>query len=195
MANFISKENLFLWLKSVIVEKTIIAPVKVQEIILFAPVSQVENITLDYEFTVLSPKNWLFPPSEVIFTFEDERIKIPSLEKDTMVFGLHPCDALAIHLLDFPFLSPPPDTWYKEKREKTTIVGLGCIQARPECFCTSAGTSPLDPTYMDVLLIPVIDGFIVEVKTEKGGKSLSGAKIEEVPLSLPAPPSLKRLFL
>jgi len=193
MANFVSKENLLRWLKELMIKKTLIAPVQDQQFTLFIPIKSVEEITLDYQFTPLSPKEYFFPPSEVIFSIKGEEIKSPQVERGFVLFGIRPCDAFAIHILDAPFLSPPPDTLYKERREVATLIGLACLQPRPECFCSSVGTNPVDPSYMDILLIPHQGGFIVDIRTEKGRGDLASASVEEIPLSPISPPALTQL--
>ena len=51
------------------------------------------------------------------------------------------------------------DPYYRERREKTTIITLACPRPLPGCFCTSVGGGPADKTGSDVLVTEVDDGY------------------------------------
>ncbi|MBI4286932.1 MAG: 4Fe-4S dicluster domain-containing protein [Chloroflexi bacterium] len=194
MAKFISKTDLLAWLEGLMKERTLAAPIKEEGVTRFAPVKKVADIVMDPGATDFSPKDWFFPPSETLFTVskaDGKTVITPrTMEKEAILFGLHPCDGLGVALMDLPFLAEPADASYAEKREKTTLVGLACRQSRPECFCTSLGSNPFDATYLDVLLIEAGGGYIVQSKTEKGQKLLASAKLTESNVETPAPPAV-----
>jgi len=169
---FISRDELMRWLDQLLRERILLAPARVQELTLFQPVSKVEEITLDFSNTTLSPKEWFLPPTGTLFSMQstDGQLQlVPSIiEKDAVIVGLHPCDAKGITLMDGPFLREPSDALHQERRARTTLIGLSCRQAQPECFCTSVGSAPDDPNHVDILLTEVENGYIVQVVTEKG---------------------------
>lgn len=188
----ISKEGLLSWLSHLLKERTLIAPANIAGSLLFQPVSQVEEIVLDFDITTLSPKECFFPATETLFTMErkDGHIEfIPALvEKGTIIFGLRPCDALGIAVIDKPFMAEPADTLYQQHRAKTTLVGLSCLKACSECFCTSLGSAPDDPTHLDILLTEVGEGYTVQTITDKGRMLLLSAPLEESQVVAPPPP-------
>ena len=55
---FMSKDELNRWLDRLLRERILVAPVQVQGLTLFQPVSKVEEIALDFGNTTLSPKEW-----------------------------------------------------------------------------------------------------------------------------------------
>jgi len=192
MKSFLSRDNLLLWLKRLLQEYTVIAPVQAWDTVLFQPVKVVEEIVLNYDVSALSPKDVFFPTSETLFTFERqggrwEARPLPEIKKQVL-FGLHPCDAHGIALMDVPFLSPPADLHYQRRREATTLVGLACSRARPECFCESLGGGPQDPSHLDVLLIPTPQGYILQVRTARGAALFTGFNVEELEIDNPPPP-------
>jgi len=144
MTQFISKKDLLAWLGGLLKEHIIVAPTKVEDLILFRKVDQVEEIVLDFNNTALSPKEWFFPATETLFFVErkDGQVELTParIEQEVVIFGLRPCDASGIALMDSPFLAEPADTLYQQHREKTTLIGLACLTACPECFCTSMGS-------------------------------------------------------
>ena len=197
MSAFLSRENLLAWLRKLLAEYRVIAPVKAWELVLFQPVSRVEDILLDYDITALSPKDILFPTSETLFTLEKKDGRwgaqpLPEVKRQVL-FGLRPCDAHGLTLTDAPFLASPTDIHYQRRREATTLVGLACSRSRPECFCESLGGGPRDPTHLDVLLVPVEGGFAVQVQTARGAALFSGSAPENRTVALPPAPTTTRV--
>lgn len=194
MVKFIQKTDLLAWLEGLMKERTLVAPVKEEGVTRFRPVEKAAGIVMDSGSTDLSAKDWFFPPSEVIFTMskvDGKAVITPTtMTKEAVLFGMHPCDAQGIALMDLPFLAEPTDTIYAEKREKTTLVGLACRQSCPECFCTSFGSGPFDAAGLDVFLIEDGEGYIVQSTTPKGQKLLDSAKVTEANVELPQPPAV-----
>ena len=153
---YISRDEVIRWLDQLLRERILVAPVQVQELTLFQPVSKVEEVTLDFGNTTLSPKEWFLPPTETLFSMQGNDGQpqlVPStIEKDAVIFGLRPCDAKGIALMDGPFLQEPGDALHQERRARTTLIGLSCRQAQPECFCTSVGSAPDDSSHVDIML-------------------------------------------
>lgn len=97
--------------------------------------------------TAMSPKKFLFPQSEVLFSFdfsgESATLSQPEVERGRqLLVGLRPCDAAGLRRLDEVFLSEPEDPTYSERRQRTVIVSQACTQAGQSCFCTAVGGSP-----------------------------------------------------
>jgi ferredoxin len=186
-----SKDDLMRWLDSLLQERVVIAPVRVQGKTTFQPISRVEEIAFDFDNTTLSPKGWLLPPTETLFEVQrdDGQVNlVPAMvERDAVIFGLHPCDARGIALMDKPFLQEPSDALYQERRSRTALIGLACHQVLPECFCTSMGSAPDDPSHVDILLIEVKNGYVVQAVTEKG-KALAPKGLFKYKGALPTPP-------
>jgi len=171
----------------------VVAPVRSNGLVLFQRASRAEDIVLDFDNTVLSPKESLLPLSEVLFAVEKEdgnvRLLPTTVDEEMVLFGLRPCDAKGMALIDKPLLAAPADALYQQHRARTTLVGLACSQVRPECFCTSMGTAPDDPSNLDIMLTRVDDGYIVQAITEKGKALLPNDLIAQSEVEPPPPPS------
>lgn len=193
MSKFISRKDLLSWLSQLIESHDLVAPTKVEELTLFKKVGQVEDIAFDFDNTTMSPKEFFFPSSETLFSVvrKDGQVElIPAkVERETVIFGLRPCDAKGIATLDLPYLEEPADALYRQHRDKTTLVGLSCLAACPECFCTSMGSAPDDASNLDILLTEAEDGYMVQILTEKG-KALLPEKLLST-AQAPPPPSPK----
>ena len=190
--NFLmSRDNLIHWLELLLQERTLIAPIRVQGLLLFQPVSKVEDIAFDFDNTTLPPKEWYLPLTETLFSVKSRdghtELVPATVEREAVIFGVRPCDAKGIAMMDSPFLQEPCDTVYGERRARTAIIGLSCKHVQPECFCTSMGSAPDDPSNVDILLTEVEDGYIVQAVTDKG-KALLPQGLTESKAALPAPP-------
>jgi ferredoxin len=94
-----------------------------------------------------------------------------------VVIGIRPCDAKAFFVLDKIFTNDQyTDPYWREKREATVLIGLGCNAPCPTCFCTSVGCGPFHEEGLDVLMFDLDDRLLLRPLTEKGEKVLKGAK-------------------
>ena len=57
MTQIISRQDLLSWLERLIGERIVIAPARSDGLVLFQRVSRAEDIVLDFDNTVLSPRN------------------------------------------------------------------------------------------------------------------------------------------
>ena len=98
------------------------------------------------------------------------------------VFGVRPCDARALLLLDRAFLQAPyVDPHYKARRESLLLVGVAC-QPGPTCYCGVFGFGPDDKDAVDVMLTPQADGFVAQASSARGKEFLAS-----VPAARPCP--------
>jgi ferredoxin len=140
----------------------------------FRRVKSGNEVTLDYINSVQSPKNAFFPQMETLFRFsrDDNRgFQIePGAEADReqVIFGIRPCDARSLRLMDMVFNGQHKDSYYLNKREKTTLIGLACFDPDETCFCPTFGIDPASGEDVDILFSDIGDRYLVEASTEKG---------------------------
>ena len=123
--------------------------------------------------TIVPPKASFFPPMEEMFRFQKEKegyhIELPPTnEHKQLIFGIRPCDAKAMAILDMTFEEAYEDPYYFSKRKSAVLVGLGCTNPCDSCFCTSLGISPAQSTDVDLMLTDTGDEFLIEEVTDKG---------------------------
>lgn len=127
---------------------------------LYDRVPHADNIALDFDFTVYSPKATLLPPHETLFQFDKNRqrfqeLELPDRAVSTAIVGVHPCDIHAIRLLDDVFARDHADQPYLRRREKTFIVGIDCPEpCTPGVFCRDLKTNRAHDGF-DVMLYPL----------------------------------------
>jgi len=121
-----------------------------------------------------SPKKVLLPQSEVLLTWKRNGTKVVVEQKaigaeKLLIFGVKPCDAVAISMMDRLFLEGQyRDPYYAARRENTVIIALACREPASACFCESVGGSPSGKDGADVLFTDIGDRFYIDPVTEKG---------------------------
>jgi len=199
-----TREHLTAWLDGLAGHMTLIAPKTVEQRVLYRPVADSSEIAFDFARTDLPVKEHFLPPTDVLLSIEKGkegvRLEEPSLEGERTVFGLRPCDARALRVLDALFLKEPADPYYAERREKTTLVGLACREMGEQCFCTSLGLAPDEAGDVDVMLTEMEEGggegergrggegrrrYAVQVMTEKGEAILGALNLDKVEGAMP----------
>lgn len=122
----------------------------------FGSVNQDSDLALDYVTTILSPRKFLYPPSEKLFSFSSKSFVTDESSNGVgkqAILAVHPCDLSAISFLDKVRVSGTfEDPRYKQRRDNTLVVGMNCSKAGGECFCTSFGTGPDAKQGFDLLL-------------------------------------------
>ncbi len=200
--NFITQAQLQDWLGTMMAERTVIAPTRIEEavlpggeeLVLYQPLNSVEAIAFDFTRSVVSPKEFFLPASEAILAIErvrqaeagdneagpqwDVKLTEPELERDQVLFGIRPCDTQALLALDALLLIDPVDVYYAQRRERTSLIGLACEQMEPTCFCTSLGFTPDEGQGMDLMLYPVEGGYALEILTDKGQALVDDLELE-----------------
>jgi sulfhydrogenase subunit beta (sulfur reductase) len=177
----IQKEDLSNFVKSLRESYEVFAPVKENGFYSFKALHGEQNIDLNFPNTRLSPKSLLLPQSERIFEFTlDEEKSDAHVVKEspkeypaTVIFGLRPCDAKALRIMNVNFDNPEfKDPWWVKRLESMTLIGLGCNEPLSTCFCTSVGSGPFNEEGLDVLLFDFGDSFLARALTDKGEKIL-----------------------
>jgi len=128
------------------------------------------------------------PQSEKMFEFslskadKDANIlkEAASDSSNTVIVGIRPCDANAFKVINANFDNPEfRDPWWTKRRDSLTMIGLGCNEPDSTCFCTSAGGGPFDEKGLDILLFDLEEYVLIRPITEKGGKLVEAADINQ----------------
>ncbi len=159
----------------------------------WSKVEEPSEILFDFSNTSMSPKGLFFPQTECMFEFknnprvEDGLIlkEVPPILKNRVIFNIRPCDARAFSILDKVFMRDEDslDIYWKDKRDKTTLIGLACNNPCSTCFCTQVNSSPFGEDGLDVLMVDLGDKILLKGITEKGKKlveEFEDAKEEDV---------------
>ena len=173
----IEKKDLPTLLQQWMQSAQVFAPVENGNFTQFKTLSDVDKLALDGPHNTRYPPKALFlPQSEVLLKYQDRDFAAITLDKQQqIVFGIRPCDAHAVALLDTVFDDQDyPDPYWKTRREQIILVGLGCAEPAETCFCTTVGSGPFDKIGLDILVTPLEDVYTLEAITEKGSRLLEG---------------------
>ncbi len=133
--------------------------------------------------TVIPPKALFLPSSEKMFGFQKSgdgyHLELPTEPQRQLLFGIRPCDARALTIIDKVFTDLYEDPYYVPKRNNTALIGLSCIEPYDSCYCTSLGVEPTESADVDLMFIDIGDEFLVEEVTEKGKGLLAEAGVSK----------------
>ena len=183
MDKILSKKAFLQWVNK-LQSYTIYSPTKSEDIWTYEIIKFPEEIDLDFCTTALSPKKIIFPQREIFLEFkktDDDEAEIEEIlpeDEPTVIFGVRPCDAKAVTLMDKVFGGDFMDPYYWKRRNQTILVGLACnTPPSPNCFCLSVEGSPYSTDGLDILMTDLGDKYYIESLTKNGDKLLNLAKI------------------
>ncbi len=140
-----------------------------------------KDVLFEFKNSSLSPKSFFFPQTECMMNFKNDSRDPegmimepePELKGKRALLNIRPCDAKAFSLLDKVFMKDEAslDIYWKDKREKTILIGLACNEPCSTCFCTSVGCGPFSEEGLDILTVDLGDKVLLKGISEKG-KSL-----------------------
>lgn len=167
----ITEENLKVLVRELSSKHALIAPVEKDGYFEFGILRNPNEISLNYTNTRLSPKRFFLPQRQLVFKHYPRRgfTEEPREHSTAVLFGIRPCDASALSVLDSILLNPPyKDVFYENRRKNTIVISLSCTKPMAECFCNVFETGPVRGTGEDLTFTPMRKGFIVEARTPKG---------------------------
>ena len=128
-----------------------------------------DGLLLDFGNFRLPPKREFFPQCEAIdHDARDEKV---------VLFGIRPCDALALDCLDKVFVDEHfVDPQYKKRRENALVISMACESPEDSCFCSSAGGGPADKTGSDIISFHLKTSLLFEPISKKGEAFLAANK-------------------
>ncbi len=178
----VSEAELRAWLDAIIESgASVVAPVKEDHQRSFRVIASANEADLEPGKTACSPKEFLFPRSEVLFSYsrQGDRVQLsdpPAVTQNQVIVGVRSCDVAGVKRLDAVFLSQQKDLGYSQRREKTTLVGLACDAPDPECFCTAVGISPVASGGCDIQLATLGGSkWLLRPITDRGEKLVENA--------------------
>ena len=127
----IKKEDLNKWLAHLMKKARLYAPKKKENLFIFRPIKDVNEITLKYIPTILPPKKYYYPQKEKLFRFKVKPFETGKAIKafeEYILFAVHTCDIAGIQCMDVVFREAPEDPNYLNRKDKMTIIGIECLE-------------------------------------------------------------------
>lgn len=187
----ISQAELKRWLDDLAGKQTLIAPQNVSGVLLYRPVQDSGQIAWGFTRPEMSVKDAFFPITDSLLSIRKKggQVQISEIlpEGKQVIFGVRPCDAHGLKIMDAAFIEKEPvDPYYVRRRDNSVLIGLACRELHPSCFCTSVGGSPDDSTHMDIMLYRLENGYALEAISEKGLEMLKDVRFEAEDVQKPA---------
>ncbi len=167
-------EKLKTWLSKLKGQFKIIAPQRERNSFVLKELEDLERCDLSYVGSPLSSlKYFLHPSLQTLFEARREPGGVHAQEikpssSPLLFFGIHACDLEAMlrqkQVMEVNF----PDPIYGGNFSRSTFVGLTCVEAGDNCFCSSMGTGPIPVRGFDLLLTPLNGKFLLEAGSIKG---------------------------
>lgn len=148
------------WLRGLTQKQEVLVPAARSGVWAFLPLEAGLAIGWDGANPLLPAKGAFFPQTDPLFRFRREEGKLniePVAEavRERVLFGIRPCDARSLALLDKVFGGPFADSQYQARRAATLLVAWACDHPRPTCFCQSVGVDPTTAPEADVMFAPL----------------------------------------
>jgi sulfhydrogenase subunit beta (sulfur reductase) len=130
-------------------------------------------------------KPWVFASDEMLWRyrrradggldFEAETLS----ETKTAFLGARACDIAALYIQDKHFLQDDyQDPYYASRRKSLVIIAVNCTHPAETCFCASTGDGPGADYGYDLALTELVDGFVVQARSEFGVDLLKQLPLE-----------------
>ncbi len=172
----LEKTNLNDWLMTLQKKAKLYAPRKKENLFVFRPVKDIQDVCLEYIPTILPPKKYYFPQKEKLFKFIVDSFKTAkAIDKfeDFILFGVHTCDIAGIQCMDVVFRDGPEDPNYLNRKDKMSIIGIECLKYCDKyANCASMGNHVPRGGY-DLMMIDIGKKFIIHINSEKGEKLIA----------------------
>jgi sulfhydrogenase subunit beta (sulfur reductase) len=173
----IAKKDMPRWFDSLKRHGKIFGPKKKEHQYVFRPVNEFEEMSLVYSPTILPPKKYYFPQKEALLKFSIDPYKTDKAIKEFeeyILFAVHTCDIAGIQCLDVVFNDNPADPNYLNRKEKTTVIGIECMDyCDTYASCAAVGNHVPRGGY-DIMLTDLDDSYAMHINSEKGEKLVAG---------------------
>ncbi len=137
---------------------------------IFDTLNSADELRLDYDVTLQSPKKYFLPPTEPLLKYNlTGKFSVQEVNEVTplIIIGIHPYDIVALKQMDTVFKEGKRDNNYIRKREESILIGVNIKNISPYAFAGSMGTATTEQGF-DIMLTDLGDKYAVEINSEKG---------------------------
>jgi ferredoxin len=161
-------------------EGELVAPVLLEEDVLFLPVRHPSEICRDYVNSHVPPKDYFLPAAETLLAYRVENgapVLAPAdggAARERVIFGIRSCDVAGLRYLERYFsgaLFGRPDLGdepFMDRYRATTLISVTCQKAGPTCMCVCCKGGPALEDGYDWQLTELEDGWLVEIGGSRG---------------------------
>jgi len=171
--SIISKETMRGFLQHLSRDRSLVGPVDTGKVIEYRK-ADASEILMDDRVSYKSIKEYYFPQTELMFTFEDGEVIDNTDITGYTIFGAKPCDLEALRVMDSVYSKGKyADPFFRRRYDANFLIGVGCINKKPECFCEHMNVDQEFSDFCDMMLTDIGESYRIEYLSEKGRQSLS----------------------
>ena len=151
----------------------------------FDAVGGADELSPDYDTTLLPPVKWLYPNDEIVYEFDVANHKadhasarpVTNAPGRALLF-VHPCDIHAIKVMDEVLSEASSDPNYLARRRAALIIGLSCQRpCKTETLCFDKSTHIATGGYDIMLTAQPDDPYYADEATEKGRNAVRSCSL------------------
>ena len=171
----ISKDVMRGFLEHLSLERTLAGPVDTGKVIEYHEGAAAADILMDDRVSYKSVKEFYFPQTELMFTFEGGEAVDNTDIKGYVIFGAKPCDLEALRVMSTVYSTGKyADPFFQRRFEANLLIGVGCLDRKPGCFCHELGVDKEFSDFCDIILVDEGESYLVVQLSEKGRLALKG---------------------
>ena len=164
----ISEQRLDEWVDELVEQSPVLGVQQKDDHFEWDELKRADDLRLDYDVSLTPPGKVAFqPPRETLMRFEGVDYDPVWRDQRFVLLGVHPYDMVAINQMDEIFTMNNRDDHYMVPREQATIVACDVQTASEDVFAGYMGNHKVEDGF-DVLLTKIEDGYLVDIRTEKG---------------------------
>jgi ferredoxin len=184
----ITREKLKKWLAGLKAQAEVLAPARENGLWTYRNFDS-QDFPPNFQNSHLPPKVLFLESLRAMFEWKsgDGSLRLNPLsppDGQRVIFGLKPCDAKALKILEPVFAGEYSDIFYLRNLSRTLLLGQACQVQCDGSFCGEMGIDPQDSVDFDVFFRETPEGYIARVITDRGtalagGKNFFGEASEE----------------
>jgi len=175
-AKTLTKKELTKFVEGMINAGRVVGVKRKQKKFAFGDIKKADELDLNYDVTLASPRTFFQPPKETLFEFSTKdgtEIKETIAKPEPFVlFGIHTYDLKALNQMDGIWSDTHSDIHYSTNRDAAVIVALEPTRASKWSFWSSMDAARVEKGF-DLLLTDIGDSYVVEIGSDKGAALLS----------------------
>ena len=144
------------------------------KVVEFLQIADIDTVIMDNQVAYKSPKEFFFPSCEKLITFGESEATAHLAHDETVIFGMRPCDLEALATIAKIFATGTfSDPYFAARLENSLLIGVGCRDKKPGCFCERLAVDMGYSDKCDLFLEDMGDSYQVRYVSEKGRDRLS----------------------
>lgn len=171
----LSKSKFNEFISNLVKSERVIGVRKKENKFTFDEIKSADELMMDYDVTLRSPRAFFSPPREKLFDFSiDGKAEVtPTVDsRPFVIVGMHTYDLKALNQMDRIWAENNSDQHYDARRKAATIIALEPTRASEWSFWASMDAGTVKGGY-DLLLTDIGDKYVIEIGTQKGQNILS----------------------